>query len=57
MQKISGKDELQVYTHFAHGDEGAAAWYSRANVPRLRELKRSYDPKSMFSFYNPVNRN
>jgi hypothetical protein len=57
LQNISGRDELQVYTHFAHGDEGAATWYSRANIPRLKELKRRYDPNSFFSFYNPVSRN
>lgn len=43
-----------MYMHFAHGDEGAAAWYSAAHVQRLRQLKRKYDPKSLFKFYNPV---
>jgi hypothetical protein len=54
LQKISGRRDLQVYTNFAHGDEGAAAWYSEENLPRLRQLKSKYDPVSLFSFYNPV---
>ncbi|OCK73149.1 Glucooligosaccharide oxidase [Lepidopterella palustris CBS 459.81] len=56
LQQISGKDHLEVYTNLAHGDEGAAAWYSRNNVPRLRELKKRYDPGRLFEFYNPVDR-
>ncbi|KAF2816389.1 FAD-binding domain-containing protein [Mytilinidion resinicola] len=55
LQKISGKDHLEVYTNLAHGDEGAAAWYSKKNVPRLRKLKKTYDPSSLFNFYNSVN--
>ncbi|PYI11870.1 FAD-binding domain-containing protein [Aspergillus sclerotiicarbonarius CBS 121057] len=51
---ISGKDELEVYMQFSHGDEGADAWFSAANVPKLRELKRRYDPLDLFRFYNSV---
>jgi fumiquinazoline A oxidase len=54
---ISGRPQLEVYTNFAHGDEGAVAWYSAANVPTLRALKKIYDPDSLFSFYNSVNAN
>lgn len=56
LQKSSGKSRLEVYTHFAHGDEGAAAWYGDDNVLRLRELKKQYDPAGVFSFYNSVDR-
>lgn len=52
--KISGKDQLEVYTNFAYGDEGPVAWYTEKNVPRLIELKKKYDPDSLFSFFNPV---
>jgi len=55
--KISGRTHLDVYTNFAHGDEGAVAWYSAANVPALRALKEIYDPHSLFSFYNSVDAN
>lgn len=54
LHKSSGKEHLSVYTHFAHGDEGAKAWFSEANIPKLRALKQKYDPDSLFSFYNSV---
>lgn len=54
LQTISGMDQLHVYMNFAHGDEGAVAWYSTANIPRLRALKQRFDSGSIFSFYNPV---
>ncbi|TVY94171.1 FAD-linked oxidoreductase [Lachnellula willkommii] len=54
LQKSSWKDQLEVYTNFAHGDEGVAAWYTEANVPMLTELKQRFDPNGLFSFYNPV---
>jgi hypothetical protein len=54
LQKSSGREQLEVYTNFAHGDEGPVAWYTEAHVLRLKELKRKYDPGSLFSFYNPV---
>jgi hypothetical protein len=54
LQRSSGKDELHVYTNFAHGDEELVAWYTEAHVPRLKTLKKKYDPLSLFSFYDPV---
>ena len=56
LQKISGTPQLEVYTNLAHGDEGAVAWYSKVNVPILRALKQKYDPTSLFSFYNSVDK-
>ncbi|TGO20463.1 hypothetical protein BPAE_0294g00090 [Botrytis paeoniae] len=50
----SGKANLEVYVHFAHGDEGNAAWYTEHKLKQLKELKNKYDPNSLFSFYNPV---
>ncbi|KAF2688317.1 hypothetical protein K458DRAFT_464677 [Lentithecium fluviatile CBS 122367] len=54
LQKTSGRDKPEVYTHFAHGDEGAVAWYGEDNDNRLRMLKSRYDPASILSFYNSV---
>ena len=54
LTKISGKSRLEVYTNFAHGDEGASAWYSAAHVTKLKQLKKVYDPNSLFSFFNPI---
>ncbi|KAH7320279.1 hypothetical protein B0I35DRAFT_431078 [Stachybotrys elegans] len=53
-QRGSGRRDLSVYVNFAHGDEPAKAWYSSRKLPKLRELKRRYDPNSSFSFYNPI---
>ncbi|KAI4154349.1 MAG: hypothetical protein LQ340_001728 [Diploschistes diacapsis] len=45
---------LQVYVHFAQGNEDPENWYTAAKLPRLRELKARYDPGGLFRFYNPV---
>ncbi|KAK8051166.1 FAD binding domain protein [Apiospora rasikravindrae] len=54
LQRGSGKDQLDVYVHFAHGDEGPASWYTAERLPKLVSLKEKYDPTGMFSWYNPV---
>lgn len=54
MQQGSGKDDLEVYLHFAHGDEGPESWYTSEKLPKLRSLKTKYDPHGLFSYYNPV---
>ncbi|KAK8079487.1 FAD-dependent oxidase [Apiospora hydei] len=54
LQRGSGKDQLDVYVHFAHGDEGSASWYTKEQLPKLLKLKEAYDPAGMFSWYNPI---
>lgn len=54
LQRGSGKDDLEVYVHFANGDEGQKAWYTESKLSKLQKLKAKYDPDSLFSFYNPV---
>lgn len=54
LQRGSGRDDLKVYVHFAHGDESPATMYSAPNVPVLTALKAVYDPSDLFSWYNPV---
>ncbi|KFA74441.1 hypothetical protein S40288_08910 [Stachybotrys chartarum IBT 40288] len=49
-----GNPGLEVYVNYAHGDEGPAAWYTRRKLPRLRELKRRWDPKALFNFSNGI---
>ncbi|TVY40550.1 FAD-linked oxidoreductase [Lachnellula occidentalis] len=56
LHKGSGKTELQTYVHFAHGDEGEAAWYTEGKLRSLKALKAVYDPRGLFSFYNAVGR-
>ncbi|KAK0713564.1 hypothetical protein B0T26DRAFT_873683 [Lasiosphaeria miniovina] len=50
----SGYASPAVYVNFAHGDEGPAAWYGERNLQRLRQLKRKWDPRGLFGFYNAV---
>jgi hypothetical protein len=51
--KTSGFSELELYTTYAHGDEGAQTWY-RDSLLRLTELKKKYDPQNRFRFFNPI---
>lgn len=53
-QATSGFEELSVYVNYAHGDEGANAWYSQRKMAKLSSLKQTWDPKQLFSWYNPV---
>ncbi|WYZ38371.1 hypothetical protein EsH8_III_000285 [Colletotrichum jinshuiense] len=54
LNATSGNKELSVYVNYAHGDEGAAAWYSQRKLPQLKHLKKTWDAKGLFSFTNPV---
>ncbi len=54
LQQGSGRDELEVSVHFAHGDEEPESWYSSVNLPILKKLKDVYDLTGLFSWYNPV---
>ncbi|KAJ2991370.1 hypothetical protein NUW58_g2537 [Xylaria curta] len=44
----SGFDDEHVYVNYAIGDEGPAAWWSEANLPKLRALKARWDPHNLF---------
>ena len=54
IQPMSGYPDLAVYLGFAHGDEGPSVWYTPGKLGRLSALKRQWDPKGVFSFYNAV---
>ena len=51
--RTSGFPQLELYTTYAHGDEGPEVWY-RDSLPRLRALKQKYDPSNRFRFFNPI---
>ncbi|PSR81486.1 hypothetical protein BD289DRAFT_372588 [Coniella lustricola] len=51
---VSGFQKPAVYVNFAHGDEGPAAWYGQENLEKLSVLKREWDPKNLFGFYNSI---
>ncbi|KAI4161931.1 MAG: hypothetical protein LQ342_004497 [Letrouitia transgressa] len=53
-QQTSGFADLSVYTGYGHGDEGPEAWYSRRKLGRLGGLKKRWDPKQLFSWYDPI---
>ncbi|KAI9872699.1 MAG: hypothetical protein M1830_001294, partial [Pleopsidium flavum] len=53
-QTTSGFPSLTVYENYAHGDEGANAWYNTTKLPKLIGLKKLWDPKKLFSFTNPI---
>ncbi|MBZ5798360.1 BBE domain-containing protein, partial [Burkholderia contaminans] len=54
LQTTSGFDTPHVYFNYAFGDEGAAAWYSAANLPKLRKLKAIWDPNYVFGNGAPL---
>jgi fumiquinazoline A oxidase len=53
--KLQVDGERTVYTNFATGDEESRTLYgSEERVENLRKLKREWDPKGVFAWYNPV---
>lgn len=54
--KASGQAHLRVYVNYALGAEGPKEWYGAEEwrQDKLKALKRKYDPKGKFSFYNPI---
>ena len=54
LQATSGFATPQVYVNYAYGDEGAAAWWSAANLPRLERLQAKWDPAGRFGKVNPI---
>ncbi|KAJ6119126.1 hypothetical protein N7523_003406 [Penicillium sp. IBT 18751x] len=54
LQATSGFAEPHIYINYAYGDEGPAAWWSAANLPKLRRLKAEWDPQNLFGHGTPV---
>lgn len=54
LNATSGNTQLSVYVNYAHGDEGAEAWYSSRKLSQLKTLKEKWDPEGLFNFTNPV---
>ena len=50
----SGYNGLHVYVNYAHGDETVEQVYGARNLPRLAQLKRTWDPDNVFRFNNPL---
>ncbi|EMR67042.1 putative fad binding domain containing protein [Eutypa lata UCREL1] len=54
MVELNGERGMQVYVNYARGDEDEKAWYSDRKLERLGKLKSTWDPKGLFSYYNPI---
>ncbi|KAG9191296.1 hypothetical protein G6011_09384 [Alternaria panax] len=48
-----GNPEGNVFPNYARGIENPEQVYGKAKLPRLRILKKKYDPKGLFNHYNP----
>lgn len=49
----SGFNQTEVYVSYGHGDEGPVALYGARKLPRLRALKKEWDPQGLFNFDEP----
>lgn len=47
-------DTAHVYLNYAMGDESLEQVYGAEPLPKLRALKREYDPTNRFGFYMPL---
>ena len=52
--KTSGYDQLQIYISYAHGDEDPASYYGADKLEKLVPLKKKWDPKNVFRYYNSI---
>ncbi|KAA8565447.1 hypothetical protein MFRU_006g00290 [Monilinia fructicola] len=50
----SGYPDLSVYVNYAHGDEKIEQIYGSRKLPRLANLKKTWDPDNVFAFNNPL---
>jgi Berberine and berberine like len=52
----SGSPEQHSYVNYAHGDESLEEVYGYEpwRLQKLRWLKKKYDPKNKFGFYEPI---
>ncbi|KAI2621292.1 hypothetical protein GGR54DRAFT_96717 [Hypoxylon sp. NC1633] len=51
---VSGYREPQVYLNYDHGDEPLTQIYGASKLPKLRALKKLWDPRHMFGVGNPI---
>jgi hypothetical protein len=52
-RKLQGKSEVLVNANFSSGSEKVNAVFGE-NMPRLREIKRKYDPDFIFNKWYPI---
>ncbi|KAI1775074.1 hypothetical protein F4818DRAFT_417748 [Hypoxylon cercidicola] len=54
-QASSGYGSPQTYLNYAHGDEPLTQVYGASKLPKLRTLKKQWDPDHLFGFNYPIN--
>jgi len=47
-----GNPDGNVFPNYARGDEKPEQVYGATKLPRLRLLKKRYDPKGLFNHFN-----
>ncbi|KAF7170507.1 hypothetical protein CNMCM5623_002938 [Aspergillus felis] len=52
--KSAGFNPPQLYVNYGHGDESNEMLYSARKLPRLRALKKKWDPENVFRFHHPI---
>ena len=50
----SGYGDVTIFVNYAHGDEKIENIYGKDKLPRLAQLKKTWDPSNVFSFNNKV---
>nr|UOS85806.1 FAD-linked oxidoreductase [Hypoxylon rubiginosum] len=54
LQAASGYQDPQIYLNYAHGDEPLNQVYGASKLPKLRTLKKKWDPDHLFGFNFPI---
>ncbi|KAI0161038.1 hypothetical protein GGR52DRAFT_562652 [Hypoxylon sp. FL1284] len=54
LQETGGYSDPQIYLNYAHGDEPLTRVYGASKLPRLRILKKKWDPDHVFGFNYPI---
>ncbi|KAI5918413.1 hypothetical protein F4810DRAFT_576182 [Camillea tinctor] len=52
--ETSGYSDVTIFVNYANGDEKQENIYGADKLPRLAQLKRTYDPSEMFSWNNGI---
>lgn len=53
-EHTSGFNPPQTYVNYGHGDEDNEVLYSMRKLPKLRQLKKIWDPENVFRFHHDI---
>jgi hypothetical protein len=54
IQATNGMSTQGIYVNYAHGEEAPETLYGARKLPKLRALKKQWDPDNLFRFYNSL---